>query len=68
MPTIQATESTTSERLTPAEIDRTYQQLGLDDPRVRKFYDQLDQLNRQDEPLQYWIQTHIHSNIPTTDR
>ena len=68
MKTAPLTPDMPSERLSPQEVESTFDKLGLNDPRVRQFYDQLYAMPDPDMQPQYWIQTHIHSNIPYAER
>jgi len=59
----QPTLNQRSPGLTPEQIEQTYEQLGLNDPDVREFYESLEALNRQEEP-QIWLRTSHHTSLP----
>jgi len=56
-------ENGSAPTLTPKEIERTFDKLKLRDPAVREFYEQLDQLQPEQEQ-QYWTRIHTTSDIP----
>jgi|GEM_PF-4936687 len=49
--------------LTPEQIEQTFDQLGLNDPQIRKFYDALEELNPQELP-QFQLRTSHHTSLP----
>jgi len=50
------------------QIKELFRQLDLDDPRVIRYFEKLEELGRQSEPPRVWLRTNIHSVCPTFDQ
>lgn len=50
-------------RSSDEQIAKTYEQLGLNDPEVREFYENLRSLTQQNQP-EVWLRTSHHSSVP----
>lgn len=49
------------------QVQEVFRQLHLDEPAVRRYYEMLEQIARQQEPPPVWLRTNIHSIAPPCD-